>query len=84
MTVSPLKRLRETHGWRVVDVAAAAGVCLETVRRIERLEVATLHLGSLVRVAHAVGVAPTELVPGLAVPPPPAESHPREVKSEGL
>ncbi len=66
MRASPLRRLRSAQGLRVVEIAAFAGVSVDTVRRIDRLEVVTLHLGSLVKVAHAVGVAPTELVPGLA------------------
>ena len=51
-----------------MDIAAAAGVCVDTVRRIDRLDVVTLQLGSLVKVAHAVGVAPTDLALGLSVP----------------
>ena len=52
-----------------MEIAAAAGVSIDTVRRIDRLDVATLKLGSLVRVAQALGVASTELVPGLAIGP---------------
>ena len=66
MRASPLRRLRAAHGLRVVEIAAFAGVSVDTVRRIDRLDVATLQLGSLVKVAHAIGVAPTDLVPGLA------------------
>jgi hypothetical protein len=50
----------------VVEIAAAAGVSIDTVRRIDRLDVETLWLASLVKVAHAVGVTPVDLVPGLA------------------
>jgi len=39
---------------------------IATVRHIDRLDVVTLKLGSLVKVARAVGVAPAEPVPGLA------------------
>jgi transcriptional regulator with XRE-family HTH domain len=66
---SPLRRIRSAYGLRVVQIAAAAGVSIDTVRRIDRLDVATLQLASLVKVAHALGVAPTELVPGLAHQP---------------
>ncbi len=69
MKASPLRRLRSAQGLRVVEIAAFAGVSVDTVRRIDRLDVVTLQLGSLVKVAHAVGVAPTELVPGLAARP---------------
>jgi hypothetical protein len=50
-------------------VAVAAGVDVGVVRRLERLEVSWLPLGSLVRVAHACGLAATGLVPGLAREP---------------
>ena len=66
MKPSPLKRIRSAYGLRVVDIASAAGVSIDTVRRIDRLDVVTLRLGSLVKVAQALGVAATELVPGLA------------------
>jgi transcriptional regulator with XRE-family HTH domain len=63
---SPLRRIRSAYGFRVVEIAAAAGLSVDTVRRIDRLDVATLRLGSLVKVAQAVGVAAADLVPGLA------------------
>jgi transcriptional regulator with XRE-family HTH domain len=66
---SPLRRIRLAYGLRVVDIAAAAGVSIDTIRRIDRLDVVTLKLSSLVKVARAVGVAPTDLVPGLARKP---------------
>ena len=66
MKPGPLRRIRAAYGLRVVEIAAAAGVSVDTVRRIDRLDVATLQLGSLVKVAHAIGLPPTELVPGLA------------------
>ena len=65
MKPSPLRRIRAAYGLRVVEIAAAAGVSVDTVRRIDRLDVGTLQLGSLVKVAHAIGLRPTELVPGL-------------------
>jgi transcriptional regulator with XRE-family HTH domain len=69
MKPSPLRRIRSAYGFRVVEIAAAAGVSVDTVRRIDRLDVATLQLGSLVKVAQALGVAPTDLAPGLARQP---------------
>ena len=69
MRAPPLRRIRSAHGLRVVEIAAFAGVSVDTVRRIDRLDVATLQLGSLVKVAHAIGVAPTALVPGLRATP---------------
>ena len=41
MRASPLRRIRSAHGLRVVEIAAFAGVCVDTVRRIDRLEVVT-------------------------------------------
>jgi transcriptional regulator with XRE-family HTH domain len=67
--MSPLRRIRAAYGLRVVEIAAAAGVSVDTVRRIDRLDVGTLKLGSLVKVAHVVGVAPTALAPRLAAQP---------------
>jgi transcriptional regulator with XRE-family HTH domain len=52
-----------------LEVAAAAGVSLATVRRIEKGHIGTLYLRTLVQVAYALGVAPTELVPGLSARP---------------
>lgn len=69
MKPCPLKRTRSAYGLRVVEIASAAGVSIDTVRHIERLDVITLRLDSLVKVAHAVGVAPIELVSGLARAP---------------
>ena len=74
---SPLRRFRRAHGLRVVDIAAAARASIDTVRRIDRLDVVTLRLGSLVKVSQAVGVPPAVLVPGLKWKPPSASLTPR-------
>jgi len=66
---SPLIRLRQAHGWRAIDVAVASGVSLQSVRRVDHLDVAGLKLGTLVRIAQACGVAASALVPGLDAPP---------------
>ncbi len=63
-----LQRIRHAYGLRVVDIAAAAGVSIDTVRRIDRTDVAALQLRSLVKVAQALGLIPTDLVPRLARP----------------
>lgn len=67
--VGPLRKLRLSMGWRAVDVASASGVALHSIRRLEVLDVAGMKLGTLVRVAEAVGVEPCVLVPGLAARP---------------
>lgn len=67
---SPLYRLLDARGLRVVQVAATAGVAVETVHRVGRLDkLEGLKLGSLVKIANALGVAPSDLVPGLASRP---------------
>jgi transcriptional regulator with XRE-family HTH domain len=63
---SPLERIRQSRGLSQVQVAALAGVSVQTVHRIEGTGLAGLQLGTLIRVADALGVAPVELVPGLA------------------
>ncbi|MBW2270988.1 MAG: helix-turn-helix transcriptional regulator [Deltaproteobacteria bacterium] len=75
---SPLRRIRGAYGLRAVEIAAASGVSVDTVRRIGRLDVATPQLASLLRMAHALGLAPTELVPGLGRRP----GRPRSAHSE--
>ena len=66
---APYLAIRAARGLRRVDVASASGVSLETLRKLERGEYGTLRLSTLVKVAVALGVAPAELVPGLAVRP---------------
>lgn len=67
--VGPLRLVREELGWTQADVAARAGCAIGTVSRIESLRVGEVRLDSLIRVAHAVGMAPTDLVPGLDARP---------------
>jgi hypothetical protein len=62
-------------------VAAAAGVAPETVRKIERLDVETLTIGSLVRVAHSLGLSPADLVPGLSSRAPEPEKARTELQA---
>ena len=65
-TRGPLRAIRQARGLRAVDVASIAGVSMGTVRKIEQGKWAGLSLRMLCQVAWAVGVAPAELVPGLA------------------
>ena len=71
---TPLAALRRAQGWRARDVAVAAGVGDRPVCQLERLQVETLQLGTLVKIAHACGVSAATLVPGLAIPP--SRPHP--------
>ena len=67
--VTPLVRILQTYGIRRVDLAAAAGVDSKTIARLCRGEFGGVKMGTLARIAVALGVAPAELVPWLAVRP---------------
>ena len=69
MRDTPLRRIRHAYGIRVVEIAAASGLSIDTVRRIDRGDVMTLQVQSLLRVANALGVPAAELVSGLARTP---------------
>ena len=60
--------MRSALGWSREEVAARAGVTLRTVGRVERGErLANVQLGTVARIAAAVGVSCAELVPALAI-----------------
>ncbi len=63
---APLTQILQTYGIRRIDLAAASGCDLKTLTKLERGRYSSLMVSTLVRVAHALGVAPSELVPGLA------------------
>ena len=67
--ITPLARVLLAKGWTHLQVAAAAGVSTDSIRNLVRLNVAGMRLGTLVRVAQAVGLSCADLVPGLAAPP---------------
>lgn len=62
--VSPLRAIRDARGLRRVDVASAAGVSLHIIHKLENGQFATLYVGTLSKVALALGVSPCELIPG--------------------
>jgi len=66
---SSLSRILAAGGIRREEVAARAGCTLATLSRINRGNVAGIKLETLLRVAAAIGVAPAELLPVLAVTP---------------
>lgn len=67
---SPMREVRVALGLRQYEVAALSGVPLGVVRRVEQMRrLATIRLGDVLRIAWALGVAPTDLVPGLAMRP---------------
>ena len=63
---SPLPRLLAARGIRRVELAAAAGVGCRTINRICQGNVKGMRIGTLCRVASALGVAPADLAPELA------------------
>lgn len=63
---SPLPRLLAARGIRRVELAAAAGVGCQTIGRICQGNVEAMRIGTLCRVASALGVAPADLAPKLA------------------
>ena len=63
---APLVQILRAYGIRRVELAAAAGVDTKVIHRICQGEFASLKFGALARVAVALGVAPTDLVPALA------------------
>ncbi len=68
--MTPLAELLQTYSIRRVELAGVAGVSLETLSCLTRGQYSTLRLGLVVRVAHALGVAPADLVPGFDRQPP--------------
>ena len=54
--------MRETRGWLQRELAAAAGLPLRTIGRIERGEV-DVRLSTLTKIAAALGVALKDLMP---------------------
>jgi transcriptional regulator with XRE-family HTH domain len=68
-SVGPLARILQTYGIRRLELAAVAGVDTKTIARLCRGEYQGLKLMTLCRVALALGIAPAELVPGLAARP---------------
>ena len=66
---SSLVRILAAGSIRREEVAARAGCTLATLARIASGDVAGLKLGTLLRVAAAIGCAPAELLPVLAVTP---------------
>ena len=64
-----VERHLRAHGVRRIDLASRSGAGLDTLRHIDRGEIAGLKLGTLLRVAVALGVAPVALAPELAATP---------------
>jgi transcriptional regulator with XRE-family HTH domain len=74
-----LRELRVRSGLTMVQLAARSGVSLGTLRKLESgNKLATTRLETLVAVAHALGLAPTHLIPALrAAPVRPQDRTPR-------
>jgi transcriptional regulator with XRE-family HTH domain len=68
--VCRLAEARQAAGLERRELAARAGVTYRTVAEIERGErLEGLSLGTVVRLAHALGLAGVELWPGLEIRP---------------
>ena len=73
-----LRELRLRSGLSQVQLAARSGLSLGTLRKLEEGHLASTRLGTLVAVAHALGLAPTDLIPALrAAPVRPQDRTPR-------
>ena len=65
---SELRAIRVERGWRVEELAAISGCASSTIKKAEH-EPTSMSLRTLVKLAYALGVAPLELLPELAVEP---------------
>jgi transcriptional regulator with XRE-family HTH domain len=74
-----LRELRVRSGLSQVQLAARSGLSLGTLRKLESgNKLATTRLGTLVAVARALGLAPTDVIPALrAAPVRPQDRTPR-------
>ncbi len=66
--IAPLTQILHAYGLRRVQLAAAAGVDLKTIDKLCGGDVAGMKVATLCRVASALGVAASDLVPQLARP----------------
>jgi len=66
---SPLRRMLAAGSIRTVELAAAAGCGVDTLRRIAHGDCAGMRIDTLLRVSAALGCAPAELIPALATRP---------------
>jgi DNA-binding Xre family transcriptional regulator len=62
---APLLQILQARGIRRVDLSAIAGVDLKVIHRLCRGDFDGMKIGTLTRVAGALGVAPSDLVPAL-------------------
>ena len=65
----PLMRIRLQRGLRAEQVAVAAGLSLSGYRLLESGRSVGARVATLLRVASALGVAASDLMPGLAKRP---------------
>ncbi len=69
---SPLQRLLTQASIRRIDLAARSGCSVNTIAilcRLDPAELASMRLSTVARIAAAMGVAPSELIPWLAQSP---------------
>lgn len=65
LTASNVRRLRLAKGWRLVDLAAAAGLTLDATRKAERGRILRCTPETLLRVAVALDAGPADCWPVL-------------------
>jgi DNA-binding Xre family transcriptional regulator len=61
----PIVRILHARGLRRIDLALLAGLDPKTVARVCRGEISRMKLGTLYRIAMALDVRPTDIVPAL-------------------
>lgn len=66
--ISHAKQIRESLVRTQQAACVYANITLATLRKIEKGE-STVNLQSVIRLAHSMGVAPSELMPGLSLAP---------------
>ena len=64
--VTPLTQILHAYGLRRVQLASAAGVNLKTIDKLCSGDVAGMKIATLCRVASALGLSGSDLVPQLA------------------
>ena len=65
---APLTHILQAYGITRIQLAAAAGADLKTIARLCRGDCLSMKIGTVCRVASALGVSASDLVPQLARP----------------
>lgn len=68
-TISNLKRIRIARNITQIELSAASTVAVGTLSKIEKGDVSSMAISTVLRVAWALGISAADLIPGLAAPP---------------